>query len=135
MSKRKTIEQKNKRELIKTSDKIFSEYIRLNDADDNGFCQCITCGSIKHWKNIHNLLNEGSNPFSAKKWLERKNWHGWTPQSGVTRLEYFINEKVSSKCTGICKECGFYFLNKDGLLLLNTDDTFPENSMPLCGIN
>ncbi|MDR1221436.1 MAG: recombination protein NinG [Tannerella sp.] len=31
-------------------DRIFSEYIRLRDADSNGYCRCISCGSIHHWK-------------------------------------------------------------------------------------
>lgn len=30
--------------------KIFSEFIRLRDADENGFCKCFTCGLIRHWK-------------------------------------------------------------------------------------
>ncbi len=31
--------------------KVFSEYIRKRDADDDGFARCITCGAVKHWKN------------------------------------------------------------------------------------
>jgi hypothetical protein len=30
--------------------KAFSEYIRLRDADDNGFCTCFTCGFTGHYK-------------------------------------------------------------------------------------
>jgi 5-methylcytosine-specific restriction endonuclease McrA len=33
-------------------DRIFSEYIRLRDADTNGYCRCISCGSIHHWKEM-----------------------------------------------------------------------------------
>jgi len=50
--KSKTIGEKTKKELIKVLDRIFSEYIRLEAADDNGFVSCITCGSIHHWKDI-----------------------------------------------------------------------------------
>jgi hypothetical protein len=50
---RKSIEQKSQRELIKTLDRIFSEYIRLKATNDDGYCQCITCGKWFHWKNIH----------------------------------------------------------------------------------
>jgi hypothetical protein len=53
-TKRKTIAEKTQRELEKTLDRIFSEYIRLRDADDNGYCKCVTCGNIHHWKEIHN---------------------------------------------------------------------------------
>lgn len=30
--------------------KIFSEWIRLRDADENGYCVCITSGRRVHWK-------------------------------------------------------------------------------------
>jgi hypothetical protein len=32
--------------------KAFSEYIRLRDSDENGFCRCITCGIIRFWKQM-----------------------------------------------------------------------------------
>jgi hypothetical protein len=32
--------------------KVFSEFIRLRDADDEGFCKCITCGLRRHWKQM-----------------------------------------------------------------------------------
>ncbi len=32
---------------------IFSQYIRLKYSDDNGYCTCVTCGSIKQYKEIH----------------------------------------------------------------------------------
>jgi len=50
---RKTLEEKGTRELEKILDRVFSEYIRLRDADKNGYCRCITCGKWYHWKNIH----------------------------------------------------------------------------------
>jgi hypothetical protein len=31
-------------------DRIFSLFIRLRDADENGYCRCISCGKIVHWK-------------------------------------------------------------------------------------
>lgn len=33
-------------------DRIFSEYIRLRDADANGYCRCISCDAIHHWKDV-----------------------------------------------------------------------------------
>lgn len=33
----------------KTLWKVFSTYIRLRDADENGFCVCITSGRRVHW--------------------------------------------------------------------------------------
>lgn len=35
-------------------DRVFSEYIRLRDASENGFCRCVTCGAPWQWKIIHN---------------------------------------------------------------------------------
>jgi hypothetical protein len=37
---------------IASLDKVFSEYIRLRDADENGYCKCISSGKIDHWKNM-----------------------------------------------------------------------------------
>ena len=47
---------KPKRKLLRPRvhllDRIFSEYIRLRDADKNGFCQCITCLRFFSWKEM-----------------------------------------------------------------------------------
>lgn len=37
-------------QLIKKLDKVFSEFIRRRDADENGIGTCITCGRRKEWK-------------------------------------------------------------------------------------
>lgn len=31
-------------------DRVFSEYVRLRDADKSGYVRCISCGKIIHWK-------------------------------------------------------------------------------------
>lgn len=31
-------------------DRVFSEYIRRRDADENGYIRCISCGKIVYWK-------------------------------------------------------------------------------------
>lgn len=36
-------------------DKIFSEYVRLRDADDNGYIRCYCCGYQVHWEYAHNM--------------------------------------------------------------------------------
>ena len=38
----------------KKADKYFSLYIRMLNADKDGFVVCITCGAIKHWKEMQN---------------------------------------------------------------------------------
>lgn len=42
------------KELKEKLDKVFSYYIRLRDADENGYCKCCTCGKKFHWKKIQN---------------------------------------------------------------------------------
>ena len=48
-AKRKTLAEKTTRELEKVLDRVFSEFIRLRDADDNGWVRCITCGNAHIW--------------------------------------------------------------------------------------
>lgn len=33
--------------------KVFSEFIRKRDSDENGMATCISCGTVKPWKEIH----------------------------------------------------------------------------------
>ena len=35
-------------------DKEFSLYIRLKYSDENGYCRCITCGTVRKWNDIDN---------------------------------------------------------------------------------
>ncbi len=39
---------------IKKLDRIFSEFIRLRDANKDGYVRCISCGKLKHWKDVDN---------------------------------------------------------------------------------
>ena len=31
---------------------LFSEYVRRSASDEDGYCGCVTCGKIDHWKNM-----------------------------------------------------------------------------------
>lgn len=31
---------------------LMSKYVRLKASDDNGMCKCVTCGNVKHWKEM-----------------------------------------------------------------------------------
>jgi hypothetical protein len=33
-------------------DRAFSVYVRLRDADANGYCRCISCGAVRHWSQM-----------------------------------------------------------------------------------
>lgn len=39
--------------LKRKADQIVSQYIRLRDADSNGYLDCITCGKTLYWKEAH----------------------------------------------------------------------------------
>lgn len=39
-------------ELQEKLDRIFSEFIRLRDSDEKGFCGCISCTSVIFWRNV-----------------------------------------------------------------------------------
>lgn len=58
--------------------KVFSEYIRLRDADENGIAKCFTCGLPRHWtkgdcghgigrQHKATKFNEKNNQFQCKK--------------------------------------------------------------------
>lgn len=38
--------------VVKELDRVFSQYIRLRAANLDGFCECITCGNVRHWKQM-----------------------------------------------------------------------------------
>jgi len=40
---------------------------RLEEADDNGFCECVTCGKVQHYTTVHggHFLPKGSSSFYA----------------------------------------------------------------------
>ena len=44
--------ERTKKQVKANSWKYFSKYIRLKDADNNGYVKCVTCGSIKFWKEM-----------------------------------------------------------------------------------
>ena len=42
--------------IVKKLDAIFSQYIRLKDADHNGDVKCFTCGKVSHYKKVCNVV-------------------------------------------------------------------------------
>lgn len=39
--------------IIKRIDRNMSIWVRLSNSV-NGYCTCVTCGTVKHWKDMHN---------------------------------------------------------------------------------
>ena len=53
--KKKKSKAISKKDGLETKlDNIFSIYIRLRDADEYGYCTCISCGKILHWSEMDN---------------------------------------------------------------------------------
>lgn len=64
------IRSKNLSSAKKTCDEWFSRYIRIRDANHNELCKCITCNTIKHWKEM-DCGHFQSRRFSATRWHEQ----------------------------------------------------------------
>jgi len=37
---------------VEKSAKLLQRLVRLKASDDNGYCQCVTCGKVDHYKNM-----------------------------------------------------------------------------------
>ena len=48
----KTSKKPTRGKLVKKLDVVFSQYIRLSNADNRGMCTCVTCGKKDHWKRM-----------------------------------------------------------------------------------
>lgn len=52
MKRRKGLRPKGRGNPKHKAWKVFSEYIRRRDADENGMVKCISCATVDHWKNM-----------------------------------------------------------------------------------
>ena len=48
----RTAKKPTRSKLVKKLDVVFSQYIRLSNADNNGYCTCVTCNKKFYWKEI-----------------------------------------------------------------------------------
>jgi hypothetical protein len=55
--------------VVKKLDAVFSQYIRLSNADKNGICTCVTCGKKYHWKQIQSGHFMSRKHYSTR-WVE-----------------------------------------------------------------
>ena len=90
MAKRKA---KTIAKLVDDAAVLLQKLVRMKAADDNGYCQCVTCGQMNHWKN-----SQGghfiSRRYTATKLLE-ENIHpqcygcnGPRAKDGIVTVEY-----------------------------------------------
>ena len=68
--KRRTLDEKNARELIPVHDREFSKFIRMSAAGENGLITCPTCGNIYHWKEM-DCSHYISRDNKAVRWNEK----------------------------------------------------------------
>ena len=47
-----------------TADAVYSQYVRIKEADINGYCTCVTCGKIGKW----------NDDMDAGHYVERDRW-------------------------------------------------------------
>jgi hypothetical protein len=40
------------RTLKRTADELWSKYVRQDEADQDGYCHCCSCGETHHWKEM-----------------------------------------------------------------------------------
>ena len=66
----KTKKKPSRSKLVKKLDNIFSQYIRLREADNSGFTTCFTCGKKDHWKKLQNGHFQSRRHY-ATRWDER----------------------------------------------------------------
>ena len=71
----KTAKKPTRSKLIKKLDVVFSQYIRLSNADSKGMCTCVTCTKQFHWKNI-----QAGHFMSRKHYSTRWNENNVKPQ-------------------------------------------------------
>ena len=78
--------------VVKKLDAIFSQYIRLKDADHLGNAICFTCKKTDHWKKLQNGHFQSRKHYSTR-WLE-KNCQVQCPKCNVFNYgEQFLFSK------------------------------------------
>jgi len=83
--------------LKKKLDAVFSKYVRLKDADENGFNYCFTCHKFDHYKNLQN------GHFISRKYLSTRfdleNCRPQCPSCNIFRYgeQYLFGQKLGSE--------------------------------------
>jgi 5-methylcytosine-specific restriction endonuclease McrA len=91
----------SRKNLIKRLDTVFSKYIRLRDADTEGYCRCSTCGEVHHWTKIQ-AGHFISRKHYATRWNE-ENVHAQCVACNVFRygeqykFSLYLGDKLSKE--------------------------------------
>lgn len=111
MAKKKTIAG-----LVDEAAVILQRIVRKKAADENGYCKCVTCGKVDHWKKmhgghfiprghtIHKLLEENIHPqcVSCNTFRAESAKVNYWIYMADTYGEDFVRELVHTK-NDVCK--------------------------------
>ena len=70
-------------------DRIFSEYTRLRDADENGIVKCYCCGKLLHWRKSQNMHYIPRQHMALR--FSEMNCH-----AGCVRCNYYNNGNIDA---------------------------------------
>lgn len=80
-------------------DKVFSQFIRLRDSDDNGYITCYCCSKKVFWKEAHNMHYIPRQHLSLR--FSEVNCH-----AGCVRCNYFNNGNIEQYIIHLKKDFG-----------------------------
>ena len=80
-------------------DRVFSQYIRLRDADNNGNIRCYCCGKVLPWKESENMHFIPRQHMSLR--FSEVNCH-----AGCTRCNHYLNGNIEEYTIHMKKEYG-----------------------------
>lgn len=80
-------------------DIVFSIYIRLRDADKNGYVKCYCCGKILHWKESQNMHFIPRQHMSTR--FSEVNCH-----AGCVKCNYYNNGNIEAYALHLKKDFG-----------------------------
>lgn len=90
---------------INKLDRVFSEFIRLRDADANGIVRCISCGGFHHWKNAD------CGHYINRKHLSTR-WHEKNCNAQCRACNRFDEGNMLGYTRGLQKKYGSAILNE-----------------------
>ena len=80
-------------------DRVFSEFIRLRDADDNGYIRCYCCGKVLHWKEAQNMHFIPRQHMNLR--YSEANCH-----AGCVKCNYYNNGNIEAYTVRLKKDYG-----------------------------
>ena len=74
---------------VEKAAKLLQRYVRLKASDDNGYCQCVTCGKVDHYKAM-----QGGHFYSRRHTVFKLFEENISPQCAVCNLYGMKTTKI-----------------------------------------